>query len=66
MRNRVGTVDLYHGAHVLPDVSATLTCEASEHLYTVRFTARNLWGPDADPKHSVTADLWESYLAPAD
>lgn len=66
MRDRVGTVELHHGAHVLPDVSATLAGEAPEHLYTVRFTARELWGPDADPKHSVTADLWESYLGPAD
>jgi len=65
MRDRVGAVELHHGAHVLPDVSATLAGEAPEHLYTVRFTARELWGPDADPNHSVTADLWESYLAPA-
>lgn len=65
VRDRVGEVLLHHGAHVLPDVNAALEGEAPQHLYTVRFTARELWGEEADPKHSVTADLWESYLAPA-
>ena len=65
VRGCVGEVVLHHGAHVLPDLSSTLAGEAPEHLYTVRFSARELWGPDAAPNHSVTADLWESYLAPA-
>ena len=65
LRGYTGEVILYHGAHVLPDVSATLAGEAPEHLYTVRFRATDLWGPGADPNHSVTADLWESYLVPA-
>ncbi|MBS27910.1 MAG: nitrile hydratase subunit beta [Alphaproteobacteria bacterium] len=65
MRDRVGEVVLRHGVHVLPDVSATLTADAPEHLYAVRFDARELWGDDADVNHTVTADLWESYLAPA-
>ena len=31
-------------------------------LYTVRFTAPELWGPDANPRDSVSLDLWEPYL----
>lgn len=62
VRDRVGTIELFHGGHVLPDISARMEGDAPEHLYTVRFTARELWGSDADPNHSVTADLWESYL----
>ncbi|MEM7189988.1 MAG: SH3-like domain-containing protein, partial [Pseudomonadota bacterium] len=62
VRGRIGEIILYHGAHVLPDASAKLTGDAPEHLYTVRFAATELWGPDADPNHSVTADLWESYI----
>ena len=65
MRDRIGIIEAHHDAHVLPDVSATLAGDAPEHLYTVRFTARELWGPDADPNHSMTAELWESYIAPA-
>jgi nitrile hydratase len=30
-----------------------------EPVYTVRFAARDLWGGGA---HSVTVDLWQSYL----
>lgn len=66
VRGRVGQVMLHHGAHVLPDVSATLRGDAPEHLYTVRFTARELWGEGAAANDSMAADLWESYLAPAD
>lgn len=62
VRDRVGEIILHHGAHVLPDANAAMTGEAPEHLYTVRFKATELWGPDADPNHSVTVDLWESYL----
>lgn len=65
LRGCTGEVILHHGAHVLPDVSATLHGDAPEHLYTVRFRATDVWGPDADPNHTMTADLWESYLAPA-
>ena len=63
LRDRVGEVILHHGAHVLPDAASTLTGEAPEHLYAVRFQAHDLW-VDAQPGHSITADLWESYLAP--
>ena len=36
-----------------------------QHLYTVRFAARELWGDRANPRDSVHLDLWESYLEPA-
>ncbi len=65
MRGCVGKIVLHHGAHVLPDVAATMTGEAPEHLYAVRFTGPELYGSDTDPKMTVTADLWESYLAAA-
>lgn len=65
LRDRVGEVILHHGGHVLPDAAATMTGEAPEHLYAVRFRARDLWGPEAEAGHSVTADLWESYLGAA-
>ena len=64
-RGQLGEIIRHHGGHVLPDARAAGRGEAPEHLYTVRFRARDLWGPQADPNHSVTADLWESYLVPA-
>ena len=64
-RGRTGEVLLLHGAHVLPDSNAHFRGESPQHLYAVRFSARELWGPEAAPKDSVTLDLWESYLEPA-
>jgi len=62
IRGRVGTVERHNGAHVLPDSNAHGLGEDPRHLYSVRFTARELWGPDASPRDSVSLDLWEPYL----
>jgi nitrile hydratase len=50
---------------VLPDASAHGKGDMPQHLYTVRFAARELWGERASPRDSVHLDLWESYLEPA-
>ncbi|MGB0570692.1 MAG: nitrile hydratase subunit beta [Alphaproteobacteria bacterium] len=65
LRDRVGEIVLHHGAHVFPDVSFTMDGDAPQNLYAVRFDGREIWGEEAEPGHSVTADLWESYLVPA-
>jgi nitrile hydratase len=64
-RGAVGVVDRIHGAHVFPDSNAHLQGERPQHLYSVRFAARELWGADAAVRDSVYIDLWESYLDPA-
>jgi nitrile hydratase beta subunit len=62
VRGRVGVVERCHGAHVFPDSHAHGGGEDPRPLYTVRFTARELWGPDALAGDSVSLDLWEPYL----
>jgi nitrile hydratase len=62
VRGRTGVVERWHGAHVFPDVHAHGGGEDPRHLYTVRFAARELWGPDAREHDSVSLDLWEPYL----
>ena len=64
-RGRVGIVERDHGAHVFPDSNARYAGEAPQTLYTVRFTARELWGEAANPADAVSLDLWEAYLEPA-
>lgn len=59
-RGRLGEIVLVHGTHVLPDSSAAGLGDDPHWLYTVRFTARELWGKDT--KDSVCIDLWEPYL----
>jgi nitrile hydratase len=64
-RGKTGSIVRHHGAHVLPDVSAHGRHDVAQHLYTVRFAARELWDEGANPRDSVHLDLWESYLEPA-
>lgn len=63
--DRAGIVTLLHGAHVFPDTSAIGMGENPQHLYTVVFDGAELWGDEAEDATSFSADLWESYLAPA-
>jgi nitrile hydratase len=61
-RGKRGVIVAHHGAHVFPDSSAHGLGENPQHLYTVRFVMRELWGDSAEPNESAQLDLWESYL----
>lgn len=61
-RGKLGTVVRDHGVFIFPDANAAGRGENPQHLYSVRFTARALWGPDASATDSVYLDLWEDYL----
>ncbi|MGR3292264.1 MAG: nitrile hydratase subunit beta [Paracoccaceae bacterium] len=60
-RNARGTIITHHGSHWLPDQGAE-GLHVGEHLYTVAFAATELWGPQANPRDTVTLELWESYF----
>lgn len=64
-RGNLGVVDRIHGAHVFPDTNAHFRGENPQHLYSVRFSARELWGGGAAARDAVYIDLWEDYLEPA-
>ncbi len=64
-RDKRGTVERVHGAHVFPDTNAHGRGENPQWLYTVRFAGTELWGEEADPTLTVSVDAWESYLEPA-
>jgi nitrile hydratase len=61
-RGKRGVVERVHGTHVFPDSNAHGRGEQPQPLYSVRFSARELWGEGAEPNQSVNLDLWESYL----
>jgi len=61
-RGKVGVVVRDRGVYVFPDTHAHDRGENPEHLYSVKFTARELWGPDASPRDSVYLDMWDNYL----
>lgn len=55
-----GVIEAVCGCHVYPDSNGMGQGEDPRWLYTVRFTAKELWGkPGPD---SVCIDLWEPYL----
>ncbi|MGZ4567958.1 MAG: nitrile hydratase subunit beta [Blastococcus sp.] len=64
-RGRTGTVTALRPAHVLPDTAAIFIGEYPQHVYSVQFTSRELWGDGAEAA-TVTLDLFESYLKKAE
>ncbi len=64
-RDKQGTVERDHGVYVFPDTIAHSLGEKPQHVYSVRFTARELWGEQASPRDAVYLDLWDDYLEPA-
>jgi nitrile hydratase subunit beta len=63
-RGKRGVIHRQHGEHVFPDSNAHGQGEQPQPLYSVRFDARELWGPAAEPNQQVYIDLWEPYLEP--
>ena len=59
-RGKAGEIVGVHGTHVFPDSNAHGLGEDPQWLYTVRFSAAELWGKNT--KDSVCIDLWEPYL----
>jgi nitrile hydratase len=64
-RGKVGSVVRDHGVFVFPDTNGLFQGENPQHVYSVRFAARELWGDAASPRDSVYIDLWDDYLEPA-
>ena len=61
-RGAVGTVVEPQGLHPLADLRAQGLPAEPEPVYTVRFSAQDLFGAG---DHSVTLDVWESRLEDA-
>jgi nitrile hydratase subunit beta len=61
-RGKVGVVEVDRGVYLFPDTNAHLRGEQPQHLYSVRFAARELWGDQASPRDSVHLDMWDDYL----
>jgi nitrile hydratase len=62
VRGKLGTIDRDHGVFVFPDTNAHFLGEKPQHVYSVRFSARELWGNNAPLNDSVYVDLWDDHL----
>ena len=64
-RGKFGTIERDHGVFVFPDTNAHFAGENPQHVYSVRFDARELWGAQASPQDAVYVNLWDDHLEPA-
>jgi nitrile hydratase subunit beta len=65
VRGRRGMIAIDHGVFIFPDTHAAGEGKKPQHVYSVRFAAQELWGPDASPRDSVYVDLFDDYLEAA-
>lgn len=61
-RAKAGVIEAVQGSFVFPDDNAHGRGENPQWVYTVVFTATEIWGEGADPTLTVSIDAWESYL----
>jgi nitrile hydratase len=61
-RGKIGVIVRDHGVYLFPDSNAHFQGEKRQHVYSVRFAARELWGESASPRDTVHLDLWDDYL----
>jgi len=61
-RGKTGIVIRDHGVFLLPDSNAEFAGEKPQHLYSVRFAARELWGEQASARDFMHLDMWDDYL----
>jgi nitrile hydratase beta subunit len=61
-RSKAGVDMRDHGVYLFPDTNAHFQGEKRQHVYSVRFAARELWGDRASERDSVYIDMWDDYL----
>ena len=63
-RGRLGRIARDHGPFAFQDtdVHGDPLSQIPQHVYTVRFAARELWGAQADPRDGVYVDVWDDHL----
>jgi nitrile hydratase beta subunit len=61
-RGKVGVIGIDHGVYTFSDTNAHFQGEKRQHVYSVRFAARELWGEHASARDSVHLDMFDDYL----
>jgi nitrile hydratase len=64
-RGKTGVVERDRGVFHLPDSEQGSAEPKPQHVYLIRFMARELWGEDAPAHDALYIDMWEAYLEPA-
>ncbi len=62
VRGKRGVIERDWGVYVFADSNAHHGGDRTQHVYSVSFSARELWGKDAPTNDTLRIDLWEDYL----
>ncbi len=62
VRGKLGVVTAYRGSYDFPDTDEYNLGANPNGVYSIRFTARELWGTGAPVNDVIYLDLWERYL----
>ncbi len=66
VRGKRGVILRDWGVYAFPDSNAHRGGKRPQHVYSVAFKARELWGAKAPGRDQVFIDLWEDYLEAAE
>jgi nitrile hydratase subunit beta len=62
VRGKRGVIHRDRGTYVFADSNAHHAGDRAQHVYSVTFAARELWGDAAPRRDTLRIDLWEDYL----
>lgn len=65
IRGKQGVVERDCGVFHFPDSRVAGQGDQPQHLYSVRFAARDVWGLDAPANDVLMITLWDAYMDPA-
>jgi len=64
VRGKAGVVEIDRGVFCFNDTNAHGEGHKPQHVYGVRFTARDLWGEQASARDTLYLDMFEDYVEP--
>ena len=62
LRSKLGIIEKDYGVFAFPDTHAHGLPEKPQHCYSVRFTARELWGATASDRDTLRVDVFDDYM----
>jgi nitrile hydratase subunit beta len=62
VRGKRGTVQADWGVFIFPDTHAHGKGPQPQHVYSVKFASRELWGPSAPQRDVLYIDVWDDYM----
>lgn len=65
LRGKGGVVESDRGLFVFPEMGDHGAGEKQQHVYTVRFMARDIWGSGASERDNLHFNLWDYHMDPA-